>query len=166
MDLQAYTNIERLEHLAKKNYIDIPRTRGYRLMSEEEPISREKFFVDVEVEECKEQISKFYREESLYKMTKRYIKNNKVLWDKIHGKFRNKLKLAIKQKKKAIEKQYETFNKYVGRKDVLLIHARVGSNNWEYFDCDKKVATKSWFIEKVDDSYDSTYCDIYVIIKI
>lgn len=158
MDLQAYINIERLEHLAKKNYIDIPRTRGYRLMSEEEPISREEFFVDVEVEEC---IKEFYQEESLYK---KYIKDNKVLWDKIHGKFRNKLKLAIKHKKKAIEKQYKTFNKYVGRKDVLLIHARVGSNNWEYFDCDKKVASKSWFIEKVDDSYDPTYCDIYVII--
>lgn len=47
MDLYAYTNIERLESLAEKNNIDIPRLRGYRLMSEEEPIKED--FSDVEV---------------------------------------------------------------------------------------------------------------------
>jgi hypothetical protein len=38
MDLEAYANIERLNSLAEKNNIKIPRLRGYRLMLEEEPI--------------------------------------------------------------------------------------------------------------------------------
>jgi hypothetical protein len=83
------------------------------------------------------------------------------MWNKIHGKFRKNLKYAIKRKKKSINRQFSTFNKYVGRKDVLMVHARLGGNNWKYFDCDKTVATQPWFIEKVDDYYDNTYCDIY-----
>jgi hypothetical protein len=43
-----------------------------------------------------------------------------------------------------------------------MIHARIGGNNWEYYDGDETVATKPWFLEKVDDEFDSTYCDIYV----
>ena len=99
------------------------------------------------------------------KKVAKYIKDGKVLWNKIHGKFRKNLKFAIKIKKKAIEKQYKTFNKYVGRKDVMMVHARVGGDNWTYYDCHKDVATKPWFIEKVDDNFDRTYCDIYVKIS-
>lgn len=57
--------------------------------------------------------------------------------------------------------QYETFNKYVGRDDVLMVHARIGGGNWEYYG-GPELAKQPWFIEKVDDSYDNTYCDIYV----
>lgn len=169
MDLYAYTNIGRLENLAEKNNINIPRLRGYRLMSEEIPIKED--FSDVEVEECEQLI----RAMPLYKLNAvvhdysdkvdkkidKYIKDDKVLWNKIHGKFRKNLKFAIKRKKKAVNKQYSTFNKYVGRKDVLMVHARLGGNNWKYFDCSRTVATQPWFIEKVDDYYDNTYCDIY-----
>ena len=95
----------------------------------------------------------------------KYIKNGKVMWDKIHGKFCKNLKFAIKLKKKAIEEQYTAFNKYVGRSDVMMVHARVGNDNWFYYDCHKTVATQPWFIEKVDDWFDSTYCDIYVKIS-
>jgi hypothetical protein len=169
MDLYAYTNIERLENIAEKNNIDIPRLRGYRLMSEEEPIKED--FSDVEVDECERLISArpLYKINALFhvysakteKKNKKYIKDGKVLWNKIHGKFRKNLKFAIKRKKKAVNKQFSTFNKYVGRKDVLMVHARVGGNNWRYYDCDKTVATKPWFLEKVDDYFDNTYCDIY-----
>ena len=169
MDLYAYTNIERLENLAEKNNINIPRLRGYRLMSEEEPIEED--FSDVEVDECERLISArpLYKINAMFheysttteNRNKKYIKDDKVLWNKIHGKFRKNLKFAIKRKKKAINKQFNTFNKYVGRKDVLMVHARVGGNNWKYFDCDKTVSNQSWFIEKVDDYYDNTYCDIY-----
>ena len=169
MDLYAYTNIERLENLAEKNNINIPRLRGYRLMSEEELIKED--FSDVEVDECE----RLLRARPLYKINalfhvystttekkkKKYIKDDKVLWNKIHGKFRKNLKYAIKRKKKAINRQFSTFNKYVGRKDVLMVHARVGGNNWRYYDCDKTVATQPWFLEKVDDYFDDTYCDIY-----
>ena len=60
-------------------------------------------------------------------------------------------------------KQCKTYNKYVGRNDILFIHARIGGGNWDYYK--DKVVNQPWFIEKVDDSFDSTYCDIYAKIK-
>ena len=58
-----------------------------------------------------------------------------------------------------MKKQFEVWNRYVGREDVLYIHARIGGGNWPYYF--REVVDKWWFIEKVDDSFDSTYCDIY-----
>ena len=107
MDLYAYSQIPRFTDLAKKNGIDVPRLRGYRLMSEEE------------------------------------------LMEDTKG-----------------EEQYEVFNRYVGRPDVLMIHARIGGNNWEYYDGDNTVAKEPWFLEKVDDCDDNTYCDIYARVKV
>lgn len=40
MDLGAYVNIEDLDAIAKANGIDIPRLRGYRLMKDENPVSK------------------------------------------------------------------------------------------------------------------------------
>lgn len=57
--------------------------------------------------------------------------------------------------------QIETFNKYVGEIDVIMVHARLGGSNWEFYDC-QELEKQPWFIEKVDDSFDSTYCDIYI----
>lgn len=51
------------------------------------------------------------------------------------------------------------WNKYVGRADVLCIHARIGGYNWETYK--ENVIHEPWFLEKVDDCEDSTYCDIY-----
>ena len=178
MNLGAYANMDSLDEIVKKNNIVIPRLRGYRLMAEEEFISIESMkevFQDIEIDECENLVTaipayKIYSNIHCFssekdKKIKRFIKDNKVLWENIHGKFRKNLKLAIKNKKRAIKKQFETFNKYVGRKDVMMIHARVGGDNWKYFDCSKTVATQPWFIEKVDDCFDSTYCDIYVKIS-
>ena len=50
MDLWAYSNIGDLDELAKKNGIDCPRLRGYRLMKDEEPIDIREFLVENEVE--------------------------------------------------------------------------------------------------------------------
>lgn len=41
MDLEAFANIDRLDEIAKKNGICIPRTRGYRLMSEEQFVTED-----------------------------------------------------------------------------------------------------------------------------
>lgn len=62
-----------------------------------------------------------------------------------------------------MNKQREIWNKYAGRDDILYIHARIGGNNWPHYH--DQVDTKPWFLEKVDDSFDSTYCDIYAKIK-
>lgn len=85
-------------------------------------------------------------------------------WNLIHGKNRKAIKLALKHKRNAVKTQYETFNKYAGREDVLMIHARIGGDNWNYYG-GNQLERQTWFLEKVDDSFDSTYCDIYAKIK-
>ena len=57
--------------------------------------------------------------------------------------------------------QIERFNAHCGEEDVYMIHARIGGNNWESYDGDS-ITKFPWFIERVDDDFDNTYCDIYV----
>ena len=105
MDLYAYLQIEKYYDELSDILNHIPRLRGIRKMSEEEP-----------------------QEEDCYQM--------------------------------------ERFNYYCGQKNVYMIHARIGGvgeySNWEYYGGEEKIATQPWFLEKVDDDFDSTYCDIYV----
>ena len=85
-----------------------------------------------------------------------------IRWDRIHGKKRKTAKYAIKQYKKAVIDNINVFNKYAGRDDVLFVHARIGGDNWNYFNGPSIVASHPAFLEKVDDYFDSTYCDIYL----
>lgn len=85
-------------------------------------------------------------------------------WNRFHGKLRKKLKLLYKQCYRRTKAQYDAWNKYCGREDVLYIHARIGGLNWDYFD-GPEIAKQPWFLERVDDSFDSTYCDIYAKLK-
>ena len=101
MDLYAYSQIEKYKDEISDILKYIPRLRGIRKMSEEDP-----------------------QEEDCY--------------------------------------QLERFNSYCGKEKVYMIHARIGGNNWEYYEGEKTVATQPWFLEKVDDDFDNTYCDIYV----
>ncbi len=87
-----------------------------------------------------------------------------IRWDRIHGKKRKVLKFAIKKQKKRIQQQFDIWNKYAGKDKVLYIHARIGGNNWECFGGDELIK-QPWFLEKVDDHFDGTYCDIYASIK-
>jgi len=70
----------------------------------------------------------------------------------------------MKTSKREVEKNFAAFNKYCGRKDILYIHARIGGGNWPNY-C-AEVETQPWFVEKVDDAFDSTYCDIYAKIGV
>ena len=177
MDLWAYSNIENLEELANKNGIDCPRLRGYRLMKDEELINIKETIKDKHIDYycvrdlcgsdpfwcptsdcycgCEETDRKiaYYTDE----------KAETVRWNRIHGWKRRVLKTYIHNIIAGYKKQYEVWNKYVGRDDVLYIHARIGGNNWSYYY--KYVVNQPWFIEKVDDGFDSTYCDIYAKIN-
>lgn len=176
MDLYAYSNIKNLEELAKKNNIDCPRLRGYRLMSEEKPMRITDDDIKSWTYHCAEKlctaIPLFSETAHMYEFSRRtnrikekYLneETGEVYWDKLHGRKRKALKTAVHNVVRAVEKQYEVFNKYVGRKDILYIHARIGGNNWPYYY--KNVVDQPWFIEKVDDAYDDTYCDIYAKIS-
>lgn len=178
MDLGAYVQIDDIEQIAKDNGIEVPRLRGYRLMKDEEYIDYSDMFKDMDIDCVKDlcesvpfwSVHPEYWESSDYT---RYVKHFfleykgnepiRVRWERIHGWKRRRLKLAIHNRKKRIKAQYDTWNKYVGRDDILYIHARIGGNNWPSYAYD--VVGKPWFIERVDDSFDSTYCDIYARIK-
>lgn len=182
MDLGAYVQISDLEPLAKLNNIEIPRLRGYRLMKDEKPMLSEE--IDEIVEEAKLDTCEWFccsvpsfTESNLHsfgpetdKIRKKYMvyKNGKnslegiegFRWGRCHGKKRKRLKFALKKKEAQVRKQYEMFNKYAGREDVLYIHARIGGLNWEPYG-GPELEKADWFLEKVDDYFDDTYCDIY-----
>lgn len=190
MDLEAYCNIEDLNEIAKKNNIYVPRLRGYRLMKNEEPYNHDDFTTSIKRHvfsdaltscppfkpdsycfEYSELTNKRLKKYGIFKSDEdspfgKYSQFNLVdiKWNLIHGKARKRIKFALKKRRKACWKQYEAWNRYCGRDDVLYIHARIGGNNWFWYE-GYKLEKEPWFLEKVDDYYDSTYCDIYARIK-
>ena len=177
MDIGAYARIEDLSAILASTGINIPRLRGLRLMATEEKISEDEIKemadsaeVDA-VEDLVRACPPWSVGSSCHSYCNRTDKNLKrflvytedergykqptaVRWNELHGKKRKKVKLLAKTQAKRIRKSMETFNKYAGRKDVLYVHARIGGDNW--------VAEHPTFIERVDDWFDSTYCDIYI----
>lgn len=152
MDLYAYSKIEDLDSLAIENGINVPRLRGYRLMSEEEACSDE-------------EIEKIAR--GNYREIRR-LDTPKKNWIPLNSHFQPYDKRQAKGEGRAsykrTVKQLRTFNKYVGQKDVLMIHARIGGPNWVDYG-GSMLTMEKWFIEKVDDGFDNTYCDIYARIQ-
>lgn len=187
MDLGAYVQIEDLEKIAKDNNIEIPRLRGYRLMKDEEPISEEEIKDMMKRSEvyicenlccscpfwdgnsyCYEFSPKtdYFRKYYLISSTDEegYTRYTGIRWDRIHGWKRKVLKFEIKKNNRRIKKQFDMWNKYAGKEKVLYIHSRIGGNNWDYYD-GNKLMKEPWFLDRVDNYSDSTYCDIYASLK-
>lgn len=182
MDIGAYLNIDNFGAVARKNGIEVPRERGYRYMKKESRISEEDIQTASEkiaLKECEHILrqcghSAYEYSSRTDRLIKKYlIKRNvsdpngfeyetiaSVKWDAIHGKLRKKLKFAVKKAKAKERTQLEMFNHYVGREDVLYIHARIGGWNWINYG-GLEIEKQPWFLGKVDDAYDDTYCDIY-----
>lgn len=194
MDLGAYIQINDLGAVAKANGIEVPRLRGYRLMSEEQRLTQEDIKDALRSHElylCEEGCTSIpaFRPDSREhefsprtdRIRKKYLvrktntefredgssyswkKTIRFRWELLHGKNRKAVKFAIKKGRKDVIKQLETFNKYVGREDVLYIHARIGGWNWLCYG-GEDIEKQPWFLEKVDDFFDCTYCDIYALI--
>lgn len=187
MDLFAYVNIGNIETLAKKNGIEIPRLRGYDLCSDMTPWTKEEIAetkAQIAVDTCRELIEAepFWDTHawcSRYSNWTSYLEKYYLIkgincygyetfvgirWDRIHGWKRKVLKTEIHNAIKKFERYVETWNRYCGRPNVLRVHSRIGGGNWPYYFKDEKGNTlydKPWFIEKQDDFWDSTYCDIY-----
>lgn len=187
MDLLAYMQIDDLDEIAKDNGIEVPRLRGYSLMIDEKPVPQKE--IDKAVNEhaiyicdqmccsnpfwCPDSSSHTYSWWS-NRICNYYLKSIKnkngcveytgIRWDRIHGRKRKILKFAIKKFKKKMQKQYDMWNKYAGKENILYIHARIGGGNWKYYGGDE-LAKQPWFLGKVDDCYDDTYCDIYATLK-
>lgn len=176
MDLGAFAQIEDVKKYLHENniHLDIPRLRGYRLMRREEKIEYndetglhyvlESMLTSYPRWACNGCHVYSWRTDAARKKYIIYKDDTAVdlKWHLVHGKNRKRAKFLIKQHRRAVKKQLDTFNKYVGKDNILYVHARIGGDNWTYFGADKTVAKQPWFIEKVDDYFDNTYCDIYV----
>lgn len=181
MNLKAYSQIEDLMPVLQSTGIEIPRLRGLGLMKNEEPVNQtdlNEILHSMEILAVQNLCESFPAWDfysccsEFCPATDRRIKKYMILdedgdpisirWDRIHGKKRKTAKYAIKQYKKAVIDNIKVFNKYAGRDDVLFVHARIGGDNWNYFNNPSIVASHLAFLEKVDDYFDSTYCDIYL----
>lgn len=190
MNLAAYLQIDDLDGLAKANGIEVPRLRGYELMAEKKPISADELAGNLRAAEMQaykdycearpvgamnpryfEYSSETKRIKDRYLLQKAEMRSfngetyevkNTVgfRWDKLHGKRRKVLKYLVKKAKRRMLENVSAWNRYAGRSDVLYIHARIGGNNWRYYG-GEELSRQPWFIERVDDPWDSTYCDIY-----
>lgn len=172
MDLEAYVQLEDLDKIAKQNRIEVPRLRGYRLTKDTELITQGE--INDMIKDAEIEAGVYYFSKKSNWLENYYLVSSKVdgcrkfvgiRWDKIHGRKRKELKFAIKQKKKAVFAQWNMWNKYAGKENVLYIHARIGGTNWNYFN-GEELRKQTWFLDKVDDSFDSTYCDIYARIEV
>lgn len=181
MDLAAYSRIDDLSPIMYANHISVPRIRGLRLMKGEEPTSKKDleeaikdYGLRICVEMCQNNfkhliphsgiiLRKTFKRECKYLYKKGYITTG-VKWHVVHGRKRKMFKYAFKRARKLILKSAEPFNRYCGRDDVLYIHARIGGGNWHYYG-GEEIEKQPWFIEKVDDFVDETYCDIYARIN-
>lgn len=189
MDLGAYVQIEELDDLAKKNGIEVPRCRGYRLMANEESVTQEELREMIQDQAIREaekiiRISDFpvckscwrsYDSASDKRIEYYMIRDESgngckvstgIRWDRVHGKFRKRLKLAIKHATRRITKQYDLWNRFAGEKNVLYIHARIGSTSWTDAETKGAITREPWFLEKVDDYWDTSYCDIYARVEV
>lgn len=185
MDLGAYAQIGDYEKLAEANGIDIPRLRGYRLMSEEAPISQSNIKevqakMTIQTAESLCAARPFWSPHPEYRtycwetdVIKDYylVKGRDgnyidIRWDRIHGWKRKVLKFEIKKAKRKVQQQFDIWNKYAGQKDVLYIHSRMGGNNWKYYDGKVELQNQPWFLDRVDDWFDSTYCDFYARVDV
>ena len=81
-------------------------------------------------------------------------KYNGIRWDRIHGKHRKVLKYKLKKNNEIIDKQYNTWNKYAGRKDVAYM-----CPYWYYID--NEVLDQSCILETVCNHFDPDYFYVY-----
>lgn len=172
MNLLAYIKISELSDILSSTGIEISRLRGLTLMKDVTPYAKEDIkngINDMSIEIAKDMLSiprfsmnddtkeKLYPKFFIYD---KYGDETYIKWNHIHGKKRKNIKFKIKQKKKAILNHTQTFNKYAGRDDVLCVHARIGSYNWLHYG--KDIEKHPAFLEKADDFFDETYCNIYL----
>lgn len=147
VDLKAYAQIDMLSGIAKANGIVVPSQRGYRLMSEESTIDDVEKLSWARYRESKrndEHFRKIYVREGF---TANTVQDHR----QIRGWARGLRKRFVKQ--------MEMWNRYAGRDDVLMIHARCCREGLLY------VQHEPWFLDACVDWFDPTYVDIYAKIK-
>ena len=194
MDLGAFVRIRGMKQLADLNEINVPRTRGYRWMAAEKPVTEEEMAdlrERIETLTCDDaprtepmfSLSPMYTEFSLRtsKLVSQYMDVSekevtdgngrkykrrvvKPDWNKITGQDAENLKIMLRNAVEQLEEQYSLFNEYAGKEGVLYVHARIGTKNGTKYKW-TDLMDKPWFIAGTDDAFDDTYCDIYARVK-
>lgn len=178
-NLKYYLQIKDLQNILNTINLNIPRLRGLQLMVEENTYEKEQIEKLIQEETARavqdliqnkwntdafdislktEKKCKYYL---TYNEDEGYPYPNGIRWDRLHGKKRKLAKFAVKQAKKKVINYTTIFNKYVGRDDILCVYARIGGLNWDCYEGDK-LEKHPAFLEKVDDYFDSTYCNIFL----
>lgn len=178
-NLKYYLQIADLQDILKSTEVSIPRLRGLQLMVDEniyekkqierliqeetaravQDLIQSKWHTDAyEISSNTENVCKYYL---TYKEEDGYSYPNGIRWDRLHGKKRKLAKFAVKQARKKVINYTTTFNKYTGCTDVLRVYTRIGGWNWEYYG-GIELSKHPAFLEKVDDYFDSTYCNIFL----
>lgn len=170
------------EQIKQATGINVPRFRWYEWMPDENPLSRADITDSIERQRytclsnmfCSVPFMRFNSNWSIWDERSRRcemifldMKNTRVRYDriaKLSRRYRKKIKMAFRWSDRRVMAQIEAFNRHAGRPGVIRIHARIGGFNWGYYD-GPEIAKQPWFIEKVDDSFDDTYCDIYARIS-
>lgn len=166
MDLIAFIHKGDLDGLAKANGIDVPRLRGYRLMKDEKPVD------EAFIQEC-------IKAETDYRLdsTDRTITSMiEYLIDHDLSAIRSEAMDLVHELREysryegRLREQYDMWNKYAGREDVLMIHSRMGGCTFTYLDANGDRQTydlrmQPWYLGCVNDAFDGTYVDIYAKIK-
>ena len=83
-----------------------------------------------------------------------------IRWNLLHGKRRKAVKYYLKKELRREKAQLAVWNKYAGKRNVLYIHARLGTSNWSTKTW-KNFQSLHWFLDGCDDGSDCSYCDIY-----
>ena len=170
MDLYAYSQIDKYQKILEDNKIEIMRLRGIRLMKDEELVTEDNIKECLEndnlcilVNWLQQHSDDFWSSEHADDDHEAFIwdeKHENVIdydFKKVHGADRKAIKYRWAKNEKAVRKQFELFNKYVGQ-NVLYVHARQGGGNRKWCPIDTK---HPMYLADVDDAFDATYCDIY-----
>ena len=173
MDMDAYIQIDAIKPLVEQNNIKVDRVRGYRLMKDELPVNKESLdeliesivlsriddFFSMRNDEVFGRVLCFDKEYE-EKKQKYLNEDGTVKWDILDAETKKNIDIIQKEVREQVETQYNLWNKFAQKPDVLYIHAKLGSSNWSdtYH---KSYEEQPWYLGSCDDTYDAAYCDIY-----
>lgn len=164
MDMTAYMKIGDLDEVARANGIEVPRLRGYRLMSLESPWSEK----DIE-KEVENELEHAFRSlaDSAIRMAEAAFEYD-IRRFEAEESWLSPYERLCRGFEERFKAQAEMWNKYAGKSDVLYIHSRMGGSELYHWDeearecvTDYDLKDQPWFLDYVHDAYDSTYIDIY-----
>ena len=194
MDLFAYMNIKNLEDVAKANGIEVPRLRGYRLMSEERAVTPEEIKesirdMDAQIYELAVESNPTFSMNPLCfelsprtdRLKRKYLIRKKEVKECDDGRSFTSYKTIGFRWDRLHGKRRKNL-KYVlkvTRKDVVrnlttfnkyagrsdVLYIHAKIGGGNWPEYRSQVENQPWFIEKVDDYFDHVYCDIYARIS-